>query len=703
MTRRWIVLTAISAVAFFAASLGLSWFLARPPHQPIQPKGPVVMIAMPTLTWDDVSAEQTPNLWRLGQKGAVGNVVTRTVTGHSCSRNAWLTLSAGTRTAVGPLVAETRPGAQVTCPPVRAPVEYDTGKAWFSEWDEWQHDTGERGFKARIGMLAESQQKADRCVTAVGPLAAYGAANRDGEVSPFYPNVRGADFNACPVTLVDLQTTQDAALGTVLDQLPKNATVVVSGHADDDTSPERARSVVIAGPDVDRGLLRSSKTRQPGLLQGTDLTALLMHGSKGPKDGATYEARLPVVQPEKDMGAAVDHVRGVDIALRDEHRLVAPFFYTYVILVLALAALGGVLWRRSATQGRQLFRALGAWAGAVPISTFLIGMIPWWKAPHPGVALIGGILTLAAGLAAVALLGPWRRWVAGPAVILAVITAVTIALDVTHSSRLQLISLMGLQPVYGGRYFGMGNVAYALYASTALLATALLAGRWIQRKRPRLAAATVVVMGVCTIIIDGHPSWGADAGGPLALFPAFAYLALNAGGIKVTWQRIVAVGGVAMVIVGGLGYLDYLRPKEYRTHIGDFVAGFLEDGSTSALQRNIELNLEMLVSQWVNLFVPVLLALVMYALMRPTSRLGRPLRVLTARVRFLGHGLAAITICWLIGFCTNDSGTAIPPSGMIVIIPLVILIAASRGRAAPRDVRPAAPARARRATPARSG
>ncbi|WP_018157390.1 hypothetical protein [Demetria terragena] len=685
MTRRWIVLTALAAATFFVASLGLSWILARPPHQAIKPAGPIVMITMPTLTWDDVSAKRTPHLWKLSQNGAVGNLVTRTTSGHSCSDNAWTSVSAGTRTSIGKSPPETPPGEPVgSCGKTAAPIVYDTNRAWLSGWQGWAENVEDKGFKARIGLLAASQEKKGRCVAGVGGMAAYGAADRDGEIDPFYPNVKDADFDACPITLVNLGSTQDSALGTLLDKLPDDATLVVSGHADDATR-ERLRTVIISGPDVEEGLLRSTKTRQPGLLQGTDLTALLMQGAAAPPKRAPYEAREPVVQPETDMVSAVKHVRGISVALRDEHRLVPPFFYTYTTLAL-LAIVGGlVLLRRSPRQGRRFFAAFGAWAASVPVSTFLIGLAPWWQASRPGVALIGGVLLTAVAIAAIALTGPWRRWIAGPAVLIATTTAVVIALDVTHSSRLQLISLMGLQPVYGGRYFGMGNVAYALYASCALLVTALLAGRWIQRGQPRLAAATVVVMGCCTLIIDGHPSWGADAGGPLALLPAFGYLALNAGGLRVTWQRILAVGGGAFVVVGGLAYLDYLRPPAYRTHIGNFVAGFVESGSTSALERNIQLNLKMLTSQWINLLVPVMLALTMYALMRPESRLGRPLRRLTSRVRFLGHGLAAVTICWLIGFGANDSGTAIPPSGMIVMLPLVILIAASKGRYAPRD------------------
>ena len=69
-------------------------------------------------------------------------------------------------------------------------------------------------------------------------------------------------------------------------------------------------------------------------------------------------------------------------------------------------------------------------------------------------------------------------------------------------------------------------------------------------------------------------------------------------------------------------------------------------------------------------------------------------QLLTSTIDFLikaglkALGALAIWIVgrWLIGFATNDSGTAIPPSGMLVIAPLVILVAAWQGRSAPKDV-----------------
>lgn len=692
VTRRWIVLTALSVVAFLALSLTVSAVTARPVHRPIQQSGPLVIVAMPTLTWKDVSPRATPTVWSLAQQGAVGNMVTRAISAHSCSAHAWLTMSAGARATLGKGPGETpRGGTPQPCASIPHAVSTGQG-AIFPSWSKWRKDSLARPIAANIGLLATTLRAHGQCVSAVGPGAALGAADETGLVARYYPTPETADLTVCPVTLVGLPGPDDAALGSLLTRLPPETTIVVTGLADDAT-PEQLRAVLVAGPGVEHGLLRSASTRQPGLLQTADLTALALArtsvGSAPLPDG-----RSPSITPTTDMTGAIEYARNVSDALLVEHRAVAPFFVTYVALLLAATVFGLALLvtgrrrdKRRATLGRRWFLVLGAVAGSVPVATFLVGLIHWWTTSRPGTAMALWTIAIAAALGAIALLGPWRHWVAGPATVIAATTAVVIALDATHGSPLQFISTMGLQPVYGGRYYGMGNVGYALLASTSLLSAALLAGRWIRRGHPRLAAATVIVIGAATLLVDGYPSWGADAGGPLALLPAFAYLALNAAGLAVTWKRILGVGGLTVLVVGGLGLLDYLRPPKYRTHLGDFVASVIETGKLTSLQRNVTANVHMLTSHWFNLFVPVLLALTLYALIRRDSRLGRPVASITRRVPFLGHGLAAITICWLLGFLSNDSGTAIPPSGMVVIIPLVILTAASSGRPAPADVR----------------
>ena len=52
-------------------------------------------------------------------------------------------------------------------------------------------------------------------------------------------------------------------------------------------------------------------------------------------------------------------------------------------------------------------------------------------------------------------------------VVLEAIADAVLALDVMTGSRLQLSSLMGLQPVVAGRFYGMGNPTFALFATAA--------------------------------------------------------------------------------------------------------------------------------------------------------------------------------------------------------------------------------------------
>ena len=107
------------------------------------------------------------------------------------------------------------------------------------------------------------------------------------------------------------------------------------------------------------------------------------------------------------------------------------------------------------------------------------------------------------------------------------------------------------------------------------------------------------------------------------------------------------------------------------------MAGVIDNGSAGPLARIWQANWTMLTSSPVNLLVPVLLLLAISALGFPYSRLGRPLQPLFEQVPFYDRGLAAAAVCWLIGFLSNDSGTAIPPAGLLMAIPLTVLLAAS--------------------------
>lgn len=687
MTRRWVWMTTLWVLGFVLISVVVAQVFRGDGGEPIVQPGPLVVVVAPTLTWQDITAETTPQLWALAERGAVANLSTHAVADHTCAVDGWLTLSAGVSASQGQTPRPGAPGAGPVCPALPVPV--DRGQhTVLPPWPQWAEQAEAGVPSVQLGLFAHILAVGGQCVTAAGTGAAVGAATPAGRLQSFVADPARVDLARCPVTLVAVDDVADPALGRVIDQASPETTLVVTGLADDGTLPAQLRATLIAGPGVPTGLLSSSSTRQPGLLRTADLTALAL-SRVGPLPGDTFHGRTPVVIEGPGTPQRIEDLRELSHALVVEHAMVAPFFWGYAVLGLLAMAIGTAVVRQARVSGRRpagtrTARAgalFGAVLGAVPAATFLVGLLPWGTTARAVAWLVVCVTAIAVAGGVVALVGPWRRWAAGPAVFLALGTAVVVALDVVWGSRLQLVSMLGLQPVHGGRYYGMGNVAVGLLATSSLLAAALIAGRWRARS-PQLACATVLTVAVIVIVVNGHPALGAEAGGLLALVAGFGYLAFRAADLTMTLRRTAVIGGASVLVLAVLGLLDYLGPRANRTHIGDFVQGLLESGSLAPLRTVFTSNWGLLTAQWVNLLVPVLLVVTTFVLLRRDSAPGRWVDALATRIPMARDGLVAVLICCVVAFVSNDSGTSIPPAGLLVAGPLVLLLAAHRGRSA---------------------
>jgi hypothetical protein len=742
VTRRWIAVVLAALVLMAAAAVGIR--AAQGPHSPstVQGRGPLIVIGAAGLDWQDVSPDGTPSLWSLLRRGTTAAMTVRSVQLNTCPIDGWLSLSAGQRAGdVGPggstETAVTASGQDK--PACRAlPHLPQAGPVTqVPRWDVWRHAATARPLDAVPGLLAQTLHRQGMCVQAIGPGAAIAAADPSGRVARYAPFGPDLPLSRCPVTIVDVGAVRDQGdvdprdavqpktshddqvrrsnrrIAQVVAAAPEDARILVTGLADAGRS-EHLRLVALAGPGIPAGEAWSSSTRQPGLVQASDVTATILaessseprpdsapdSGSKaGPKPGSQPEAPLPEavsgapleaiplaggsrltqaatqdrLQTLRDMGAAADEVRP----------LVGPFFVTWGLLQVVVYAIGAVLWRRTRRGSRRRQR-IADWvagcatvAAAVPVSTFLANALPWWRAGVPGLAMVGAVALFAGVIGAVALAGPWRRPLLGPAGVVSAATVIALALDVMTGSRLQLSSLLGEQPVVGGRFYGMGNVTFALFGTAALVLAVALAGPLRASGERRLAAATVVALGIAAVLVDGWPGWGADFGGPPALVPAFGFLLLAALGVRLTWRRAAAIVGATVGLLALLAVLDWLRPAPSRTHLGAFVQSVIEGHASEVVGRKLDQNVAILLSSPLTMAVPVGLAAAIYLVARPSSRPGRLLAPLEG-VPLLRPGLVALAICWVIGFAANDSGTVIPAIGATLAIPLLIAVGVRR-------------------------
>ncbi|MFW5470604.1 hypothetical protein ACOCJ4_11205 [Knoellia sp. CPCC 206435] len=715
MTRRALaaLLTAVAAV------LGLGVASAATPALAAPPFGATVLIGTGGITWTDVSEEATPNLWTLLRDGSSAAMSIRSVDTNTCPVDGWLGVSAGGR-AAGPRQG-TGPVKERPCAPLEEPTD-----GVVPQWQTYVEAAASRKFDARLGMLGEAAAASDVCIKPVGPGAAIAASMADGTVdrySPWSDETLLVDLNTCPLTIVDVGSVRDPEdvaegetapgasrsaqvaevdkrIGAVIEAAPGGADFVVASLSDAGRT-ERLRLAVARGPNFGPGRLDAPSTRQPGLVQAQDIpvTVMAVTGIDVPTGlGGTRMTSDPA--PDNSERRARERLQKLvdyDLASHEVHSLVPPFFNTFAYGQLVIYLLVLLVWKGKIggpdTRRRVLgvVRVVAVAAASVPASTFLANLLPWWRFPVPMVSIVGAVGLFVALIAFAALRGPWGRAALGPLAFVAAVTMAVLAGDVITGSRLQQSSLMGLQPVVAGRFYGMGNVTFALFATSSILLATAVSSFLVKARRPRVAAAVVLALGVGTVVIDGAPFWGADGGGPPAYIPGIAYLVLSILGLRMTWQRVLLIGLGSVGLFFGVALLDWLRSPDDRSHLGRFIQSILEGDALDIVVRKAEQNWSILLGNApLTLLVPAALLFVIYVLARPTSWGSRGLGKSADAAPTLRAGLIALVITLTIGFLINDSGTAIPAVGATVAVPLIVSVVV---RTLQDDLRAVAPTR----------
>ncbi len=606
---------------------------ALPAGAGVETAGPVIVIGAPGLIAGDLSPAATPTLWRILETGASAALSVRAVHTITCPADGWLTLGAGARSA-----------ADCRFPDLVPDEHGHLHVAGFAAIAAANRHSG-----GSFGALATAAARAG-CATAIGPGAALALVDAHGQVAADVQDTVTADaLGHCPLTIVDAGpstvdepangtagATVDATVAAVLAVAPAGATVIVAGLADraDRGARPELHVVLATGPHIGPGRLDTPSTRQPGLVQLTDLTPTILGALGVRPSGPLVGSAVHPSATSTPVAARAADLRGRAVAADVQRDLLVPFFAAYAVALLALVALALL-----ARPVRHLASALAA----VPVSTFLVNIVPWWDAGHPRFVLPALLVGVAAGLTP---LGPR---------LLAPLTALVLIADAATGSRLQMCSLYGQSPLIAGRFYGFGNSTFAVFA-VACLVSAFLVARRLPRKSGTLAVALI---GAVAVGVEGWPGLGADVGGVLALGPAFALLALWTAGVRVTAARLAFTGGGALALLAAIATLDWRRPPESRSHLGAFVQQIVDGRAPDVLWRKASTNLHSFIDSPAALLVPVALVVVLVLLRR--GRFGE-------RWPMVAATLAAATI----GLLVNDSGATVPAMAMTLAVPLTV-------------------------------
>lgn len=474
------------------------------------------------------------------------------------------------------------------------------------------------------------------------------AAPRDDAIA-----VAGSDGRVAAMHLV---AGADAVVPTVLEQARSHLLVTARvGSVADLRALARARSprtlllmVVEPPPSLITRLLpigvvglgegqtlSSATTHTRGLVTGIDIapTVLRWIDYPVPKE---MSGQPIVLDGRLDLGALREQQDRLRVVTQRRIPTLDFFFLSW-----ALLALGGVLVARRRGL-RWAVRAGGlAVLWILPVLLLSAALAPRKLQEEIGVAVVA--------LALGALTDRLVRWPLAPAVP-GIVGTVAYVVDLFFGSTLIVRSLLGPNPLYGSRFYGIGNELESTLPVLALcgVAAAAVALGWGARSR-RLAAVfagTGLVLG----LVIGSGRLGADVGGVITVGAGTAVAVLLALPGRITWRRVAIGVAVPIVAIGVLALLDLATGGN-----GHFTRTVLRASSDEALEDVFKRRYEL---AWNNLtagIMPLLTAAALAAIAWGAWRREWLLRGVPGADAW-GAALAGSAAAGIAGALANDSG-----------------------------------------------
>lgn len=468
----------------------------------------------------------------------------------------------------------------------------------------------------------------------------------------------------------------DELLASLLDDVdPERDLVIVVGPVGP-RGPAELTVAAIAGPGIETGRARSATTRRDGFVTLPDIAPTVldfleidipdsMNGTGIVSSGgaAPELSDLRTMADENELAVFRDGVTG-------------PASVTFIVVQVvayALAALALTRFRRTRRWVSVLLLVPLAQTSLAFLSRFVAYDVLGEVGYVVALFLAGLAVAFAAdsiGRALEPRVGPGA--VLLPPLLLVSLTLVVLVVDIALGGRLQLNTVFGYSPTVAGRFAGFGNLAFALLASTSILAvTGWWALRSLRGRAPSRAALAAAGSALAlVVVVDGAPSLGSDVGGVLALVPAGAVVVLLLAGVRLSWARVLLIAAGTAAVLVTFALVDLARPEESRTHLGRLAAKVLDaddGGVTTVLRRKLESNIGILTSSVWTWVIPIALAFLTFLVWR------RPGSLRSVEERFPGlrAGLIGALVAGVIGFLLNDSGIAVPAMMLAVVLPHV--------------------------------
>ncbi len=653
----------MGATVGLVACLAVTAAATAPSGVPLADADRVVLVATPAmLRLDDLDDASRPELAALaGRRGAVA-AANVDVPGRS-PWSSWATVGAGRKVRAGPPSSPPDPNEPFLVRD-RPDAQGSLGEALRRAGRTTAFVGADPTSPVRLA-VADTAGRLDRAATA-GSLGVSGLANRTRA-----DLTAGASVVAVDASSLDARGLED--LLSRLREVEDGRTLLLLVTPADPDAPIALRPIVAAGPGTPSGRLVSPSTRREGLVLLSDVAPTILGVLDVPVPDGVVGRPLRRVPGTGDVEGLVE----ADRLARQRDTVWNPAFVAVVLIHLATYAW---VWRR-----RNLRPAAGSGDGAErgdragsPWPSWLaLGLVAWplatWlvrAVPRSG-SFGWGAACAALAMDAAVVAGAWRlgrRRGLAPFALVVGATLLLVTIDLGLGGPLQVSSAFGGPAHSTGRFNGLGNVAFSVYAGCALVAVACA-----RRRAPWLVS---VLLGASLVVT--LPMLGADVGGAVTILPVFV-LTLAALWDRLRLRTVVLAAVITAAALGAALGADLSRPDDQRTHLARFVSS---GGRSSSIAGKLTQNLGTYTAM--PLLIVVVLLVLGFAVLLWRGRFrsalppGSPARI----------GVAAALAVALFGNVLNDSGPIVTVVVMSIVGPYLVARAAASEEPAPQLLPP---------------
>lgn len=751
------ILRRISAGALLAGIVvGLAGGPAAATSRPAPPRR-VLLLALPTMSWSEVRDHRLPNLESLLGRSGIANLMLRSTSRNTDPGDGYATIGAGTRTTGsgqdGEILGADEPyagadGAELYERRTGTPLGTAIGAIGqpalvaANEALLFQSVPGDLGSTLRTagwrraaianadtGETTPADQRLHREAALVltdrsgrlpggvvddrllrrRPDAPFGLALRSSAVLDSF-DAAWRDRTVVLVEASDLARADayrhlaspeerdrqrraalrrtDRLIGALLARVDARRDLVVAFGAYHPSYARNLGILAVRAPGVEPGYVESSTTRRPGYVALQDIAPTVLD-------------RLDIEVPEAMEGRPI-HSSGrttstfddrVDRLARETHASqfrdatigTAMVALAVTVVLVALLGLVVLLVPRAARWRRPYVGVCLAVPGFMA-ATFLTEPFGFHRIGAGAYWVVVVLIAVAFG----ALTAATRRvhWLLPTALATGALVALH-GIDALLGAHLQFATVFGYSPTVGVRVAGLGNPASAQLSASALILATILVG-WLGPRRGIPVSAAL--LGAVLLIVAAPP-WGQDFGGALSNAPAYALFLWLAAGRRVT-RRAVAWLTLSLVGAGlAVGFLDLLRPRASRTHVGRFFEKVGHEGFAgfiTVIGRKADLMLQtFLVPTWVLASIGLLALLALLAWGTPW------LRRLADALPSVRAGGWAFAVMAVLGLLLNDSGVTVPGMMLAVLVPCLLALTVLQPAADPGRSRADEPPEAR--------